>query len=587
MKTNEETSYSFVELLGDLLKRIRPYRARFITASIIRLAGDIINLYPAFALAEAVNFLTNYHKGESLQPIIYLVIFMLLAYVIRNISLYYAKSLAYRVAEMVSIDAQKDTIQHLLKLDMSWQERENTGNKLKRIERGSQGFNRLIRIWINNIIEIAINFIGIIWIFATFDRLVSIMVAIFMLVYYLLSIYLNGITSRAVLKVNIEEEVVNGLVYEVVNNIRSVKVMDMIPKLKTQISTQFNVMFNTIKDRILRFQLRSTILRTVGDLSRIGIIVIIIFGILDKKYEVGFLVLFLGYFNNIWNSVSELSELSQEVVVARIGLARMKHILLEPVTIDIEVGKQLMPRNWQTISFKNVSFAYNNNVVLKNLTFDIHRGQRIGIIGLSGAGKSTLFKLLLKEREEYEGDILIDNVPLKDISRQDYYRHISVVLQETEVFNFTLKENITIVQPEDSKNKKLFDQSIKISHVDEFIPKLPNGVSTLIGEKGVKLSGGEKQRLGIARAIFKQPEILLLDEATSHLDLESEEKIQDSFHKFFQNVTAVVIAHRLTTIKEMDRILVIEDGQVVESGSFTELYAKKGRFHELWEKQRL
>ena len=133
---------------------------------------------------------------------------------------------------------------------------------------------------------------------------------------------------------------------------------------------------------------------------------------------------------------------------------------------------------------------------------------------------------------------------------------------------------------------ELLEKALTVSHVKDFLDKLPEGVDTLIGEKGVKLSGGERQRLGIARAIFKQPQILLLDEATSHLDLESEEKIKDSLHLFFENITALVIAHRLTTIREMDKIIVIEKGVILEQGSFDELYKKKGRFYELWEKQK-
>ena len=140
---------------------------------------------------------------------------------------------------------------------------------------------------------------------------------------------------------------------------------------------------------------------------------------------------------------------------------------------------------------------------------------------------------------------------------------------------------------EQKTNKKLLDKALSIAHISDFVDKLPKGLQTIIGEKGIKLSGGERQRLGIARAIFKQPEILLLDEATSHLDLESEEKIRDSLHKFFENVTAIVIAHRLTTIKEMDKILVIEDGKIIESGNFEKLYKEQGRFFELWEKQKL
>ncbi len=160
-----------------------------------------------------------------------------------------------------------------------------------------------------------------------------------------------------------------------------------------------------------------------------------------------------------------------------------------------------------------------------------------------------------------------------------------MVLQETEVFNFTLKENIVLATGQDKPQD--LANALEVAHVDDFLFKLPQGVDSLIGEKGVKLSGGEKQRLGLARAVYKNPQLLFLDEATSHLDLESEQKIQDSLHHVFQSVTAVVIAHRLTTVKEMDTIVVIEKGKLIESGSFNELYKKQGRFFELWEKQKL
>jgi ABC-type multidrug transport system fused ATPase/permease subunit len=179
-------------------------------------------------------------------------------------------------------------------------------------------------------------------------------------------------------------------------------------------------------------------------------------------------------------------------------------------------------------------------------------------------------------------------VPLRKIRSSSYYDQAAVVLQDTEVFNLPLKENITIAQVSGGEDKKRLAQAVKIAHVDDFIGRLPQGVETPVGEKGIRLSGGEKQRVGIARAIYKQPQILFLDEATSHLDLESEEKIRDSLGKFFRTVTAVVIAHRLTTIRQMDRILVMEGGRIIESGTFEELQAKEGgRFRELWDKQNL
>ena len=211
----------------------------------------------------------------------------------------------------------------------------------------------------------------------------------------------------------------------------------------------------------------------------------------------------------------------------------MKKILNEPIKIDDENGKVSFSPDWKEISVKNVSFAYGENQVLNDISFNVRRGEKVGVVGVSGAGKSTLFKLLLKEREEFAGDILFDNTSIKQIKKNDYFKQVSVVLQDTEVFNFSLRDNITITNDIRKTDEKLLEQALATAHITELVDKLPKGLDTLIGEKGVKLSGGERQRLGIARAIFKQPEILLLDEATSHLDLESEEKIRDSLQKSY------------------------------------------------------
>lgn len=262
----------------------------------------------------------------------------------------------------------------------------------------------------------------------------------------------------------------------------------------------------------------------------------------------------------------------------------MVEVLREPIGIDAS-GTQSFPKHWKEITLKNVSFGYGDAAVLKKISFTIKRGERIGIVGLSGAGKSTLYKLLLKEYEDYTGEILVDNISLKDIRKASYIEHTAVVLQDTEVFNFSLKENITIANGKKARDTKLLNSSLEVAHVTDFVKRLPEGVGTMIGEKGVKLSGGERQRVGIARAVFKQPELLLLDEATSHLDSESEQKIQDSLHHVFKSVTAVAIAHRLSTIREMDRILVLEAGKLIEEGTFEALLKQKGRFAELWQKQ--
>lgn len=590
VQTTEEQDialhYSTRSLLRETIKFLRPFPSRFALATVSRIIADLSWLYPSFALATIITILT---EGDTTRysQLITIFIFWILASIGRYGGLTVTKLVGFRIAEQVSINAQLATIRHLFHLDAAWHEKENAGNKLKKIERGGAGLNRIIRIWYNNIIEITVNFIGITFIVSTFDLMTSLILLGFISSYMIASSLLTKKASVAHHHVNLQEEDMHGLSFEAINNIRSVKVMSMADTLYKKLNHLSKELYRRIKRRILWFQMRSMVQQIIGQIFRLGAIIYIILGIIQGRYEVGFLVLFYTYFNRIWESVDELATVSQDLIVAKLGVARMSEVLNEPIRIDSNEGKKLFPKQWSAIRLHNVSFSYGNRRVLNSLSFAIQRGEKIGIVGLSGAGKSTLFKLLLKEYENFSGTIDIENVPIQTIDKKDYFNNVAVVLQDTEVFNFTLRDNITISNPQQVRNKKLLSETIEIAHVSDFVKRLPNGLDTYIGEKGIKLSGGEKQRVGIARALFKQPQLVLLDEATSHLDIESEEKIRDSLHHFFKNITAIVIAHRLTTIRQMDRIIVIEDGSIVETGNFDALYAQRGRFFELWEKQRL
>ena len=583
----KNSKYPLGQLLRAILELLKPYKWRFVAASFVRLLGDLAWLYPAFAFASIVTFLTHYKTGDSLRTIWVVLGLWLLATVIRSLSQFFAKYLGYRVAEKISIDSALKTVQHMFLLDMVWHERENSGNKIKRIQNAGDGFNKILRLWFDNIIEIIVNLIAINVIIAQFDQTVLIILLIFLITYFFISIVMIRRAGEASYLVNAQEEEVSGLLFEAINNIKTVKVMAIAKNLYETIVLRTQDLFKKLKVRIFRYQSRNSLLTFWAGFFKVVIIALIIQGIFNGHYEIGFLVLFNSYFSDLRVSIDELSTSAIDFITSKISIARMKSILDEPIKIDSEQGKIPLPIDWQKIIVKNLSFSYGENKVLNDISFEVKRGEKVGIVGLSGAGKSTLFKLLLKEREEFTGNIFFDDISIKQILKQNYFKQVSVVLQDTEVFNFSLKDNIIITNKEQKINEKLLKQSLDTAHISEFVEKLPQGLDTIIGEKGVKLSGGERQRLGIARAIFKQPKILLLDEATSHLDLESEEKIKDSLHNFFESVTAIVIAHRLTTIREMDKILVIENGKLIESGNFEKLYADRGRFYELWEKQKL
>jgi len=579
--------YSTIQLLRDVYVFLKPYKKTFIIATLCRVVGDIVWLYPAYALASLVNL---YTAGQAVQAISSIEVIMglfALAIVVRHVAKYTAQRLMFYVSEKMTIDAERAGLSHMFKIDIAWHEAENTGNKLKKIVRGGESLDRLLRIWVNNYIEIIINFVGIFFIILHFDAVLTALTAVFLVTYYIIAHSFRYRASLAAQRVNAQEEEVHGVYFEALNNIRSVKVLGMARALEDIIGVATQSLFTKINERIFWFQTGGTVRGMWAEFFRLGLLAFIGYGIMHGRYEVGFLILFYGYFGTLTQSVSELADVTQDFVIAKLSIKRMTEVLHEPVRIDDEVGKQLFPADWQTITLDRVSFSYHNNQVLKDVSFTIRRGEKVGIVGLSGAGKTTLFKLLAKEHESYTGRIQVDDVALSDISKADYFRYSAVVLQDTEVFSFSLRDNIALANSTERENDALLAKALKVSHVQDFLQKLPQGVETPIGEKGIKLSGGERQRVGIARAVFKQPQLLLLDEATSHLDIESEEKIRSSLHEFLKDVTAVVIAHRLTTIREMDRIIVIEQGRVLEEGSFDELYEKKGRFYALWESQKL
>ena len=236
------------------------------------------------------------------------------------------------------------------------------------------------------------------------------------------------------------------------------------------------------------------------------------------------------------------------------------------------------------INFNNVSFHYRDDrAIIKDLSFSIQPGEKVAIVGASGAGKSTLVKLLFRFYDPNTGSISIDGQDVSQVSQQSLRRAIGIVPQDTVLFNQSIFENIRYGDPQASDDDVL--QAIRLAHLEEFIAQLPQGSATVVGERGLKLSGGEKQRVAIARTILKRPPILVFDEATSSLDSKSERSILSALQEISEGHTSMVIAHRLSTVVDADRIVVLDQGSMVEQGSHRELLSLKGRYFQLWTAQ--
>jgi len=235
------------------------------------------------------------------------------------------------------------------------------------------------------------------------------------------------------------------------------------------------------------------------------------------------------------------------------------------------------------ISLHAVSFSYTGNPVFKNITLTIIAGQRVGLVGRSGAGKSTFVRLLLHHHELDSGTISIDGTDIASVTQESLRNAISIVPQEPLLFHRSVHENIVYGKPGSSEAE--VEEAARLASAHDFIMRLPSGYAALVGERGIKLSGGERQRIAIARAILKNAPILLLDEATSSLDSESEVEIQRALHELMKGKTVIAIAHRLSTLREMDRIIVLDQGRIVEEGTHQELLEKSGTYAELWKHQ--
>jgi len=263
----------------------------------------------------------------------------------------------------------------------------------------------------------------------------------------------------------------------------------------------------------------------------------------------------------------------------------MTEILTMRYEVRDRIGAKPLVISDGKISFKKVDFNYNSTrSVLRKLSLDIRAGEKLGVVGHSGAGKSTLVSLLLRYYDLTGGDILIDDQNIAEVTQDSLRKSISLIPQDVMLFHRTIAENIRYGKW-DATDQEV-RAAAKLAYCDTFIEALPNQYETLVGERGVRLSGGERQRIAIARAILKNAPILILDEATSSLDSGSEAAIQKSLAHLMQGKTTIVIAHRLSTLKQMDRIVVIEDGHVQEEGTHDELIKKKnGRYAELWNLQ--
>ena len=337
-------------------------------------------------------------------------------------------------------------------------------------------------------------------------------------------------------------------------------------------------------------QMRGQTRRDMGfNVVNTGIIAIItLFLVIGQPVfglAVSTLILIVNYSLQIINELWNINNIFKGINRVFGDAYEMTEILdMKDDVVDLPGAKPLVVKRGE-ISFEDISFKHHDakELIFENFNLDIKPGERIGLVGISGSGKTTLTKLLLRFADVDDGQITIDGQNIKNVQQVSLREAIAYVPQETSLFHRTIAENIAYAKPD--ATRKEIERAAKLANAHDFIEQLPNGYETLVGERGIKLSGGQRQRIAIARAILKDAPILVLDEATSALDSESEALIQDALVKLMKGRTSIVVAHRLSTIASLDRIIVLDDGKIVEQGTHAELLKKNGEYNQLWSRQ--
>ncbi len=377
----------------------------------------------------------------------------------------------------------------------------------------------------------------------------------------------------------------NSLLYETILGARIVKAFNMENYEINKFNRVNNNFYKISMKSVKRMLLLNPSTEFLGCLAGISVFILGGKEVIAGKLSFGVFGLFLGSLLSLirpFKKLSQVHSLNQQAVAASL---RIYEVLDAVSTIQERQNALMLAEFHSNVIFKDVWFSYAKHAVLKGIDLEVKRGQILAVVGPSGAGKTTLLDLIPRFYDPQKGGILIDNINIRDVTLRSLRQQIGIVTQETVLFNDTIRANIAYGRLKSSLEE--IERAAKEAYAHEFITHLPLGYDTFIGDRGMKLSGGERQRISIARALLKNPSILILDEATSALDSESERLVQEALDILMKGRTVFVIAHRLSTVKNAHKIIVINAGRIIEQGTHSELINNEGLYRKLYQIQDL
>lgn len=578
-EVNWRTLYSLVPYLLE-------YKTRIFLAILCLIGAKIASVGLPFILKYIVDDLELVNDGNA---VIAVPLALLVAYgAVRFTSVLFGElrdTLFGRVTERAMRRIGLKVFEHLHALDLDFHLNRRTGGLSRDIERGTNGISFLLRFMVFNIIPtlLEISLIAVI-LMIKYSPWFALIVLVAVAAYIAFSVFATEIRTKFVRKVNQAESQTSTRAVDSLLNYETVKYFTN-ENYEAQHYDEELASWEKArqKNRLSLFFLNGGQAFIIAA-AMSSAMILAAYSVTGGGMTLGDFVLINAFMMQIFMPLNFLGFVYREMKGSMANIEQMFSLLNTDAKVkDSENAKELNV-DCGEIEFRNVSFSYNEErPIIKNINFKIQSKQKVAIVGSSGSGKSTLFKLLFRFYDCDQGEIFVDQQNIAQCSQHSLRNTIGVVPQDTVLFNMSIYENIRYGRVDASDED--IQQAIRLAHLDDFISQLPEGSGTVVGERGLKLSGGEKQRVSIARAILKRPQIMVFDEATSSLDSKSEKGILEAIKEISGEQTTLVIAHRLSTIVDADRILVLDQGSVVEEGSHQQLLEKSGKYANLWKIQ--
>ena len=556
---------------------------RICLAFIFLFLATIVTVYTPFLYGKAVDLVS-----EGKQVNLNLLWFVIGSYALARLGQVFfdeAKEFVFaRVAQKAVRGAALKAFQHLHSLSLAFHLNRQTGGLTRAIDRGSKGIEFLLRFAAFEIVPVLVELIAVgIVLWVTFGLLYALVTVTTVIIYIIYTIKVTEWRIEIRRQMNIADENASTKAIDSLLNFETVKYFNS-EKIEAD---RFDNAMKSYEDSAVKARASLSVVN-IGQGAIIAIGLFLIMGmagedIASEKMSIGDFVVVNTFLLQLYLPLNFLGFVYREIRQSLLDIGRMFALVDEmPDIVDKQNAYDLDVHSGK-IEFKNIKFSFGNRVILKNLNFVVNPGHKVAIVGPTGAGKSTISKLLFRFYDPSSGAISIDNQNIKNVTQSSLRSNIGVVPQDTVLFNDTIKYNISYSKPGASIEE--INKAAKLSSIDRFIANLEIGYDTIVGERGLKLSGGEKQRVAIARALLKNPKIFIFDEATSALDSKTEKSIEKSLKKLSNKNTTLVIAHRLSTIIDADKIIVLENGTIAEQGSHKELIKKNGLYAEMWMRQ--